>query len=630
MTTLRSHWPGLLLITAVTVTVSLYFLRVESAYTGGAISAPLDDAWIHMQFARNIARGDGFSYNPGVPTPGSTAPLWTVLLALPALFTEDLMPWALAFSALFLLATVWLTYGFTWWMSRAAWTAVLAGAGVALAGRMVWAGLAGMETTAFAALSVAAVWLYSRDGLRPWNALLFGLASQLRPEGHALFALALALAGVDFVRARQDHGWSRTALLQTFAWPLLVYAATAVPYALFSLATTGKPLPNTFYAKAGQETFFSLRTLRETLAYAWGDNPVALLLVLVGLVPAWRKSRLAVLWLLALPVFTAFVIDFTWHHGRYTMPLIPFQMAVGALGAWWLVQLLKRRGLAPRAAAGLLAALLVIAGVWGLPRWSQMLATNTQEILDIDVALGEWLRDNTPPDALVALDDIGAITYISQRPIVDMNGLVSPEVWPSLQAGIGLQRDQVLTRILSDYQPDFMAAFPLWRWNIATNPAVATELHHVTTPTHTMIFQQDAYVFATAWPYISGVAPETPLDVQFADFFTLLGFDQTANGLTLYWRSDAPAPVAYDVFIHLVDGDGNIVAQTDRQPVNGLAATNVWQPADLIRDPVPFALPDALSPGRYELRLGVYLRETGERLPASTGGDSVLLATISR
>lgn len=630
MTTLRSHWPGLLLITAVTVAVSLYFLRVESAYSGGVISAPLDDAWIHMQFARNIARGDGFSYNPGVPTPGSTAPLWTILLALPALFTENLMPWALAFSALFLLATAWLTYGFTWWLSRSVWTAVLAGTGVALAGRMVWAGLAGMETTVFAALSVAAVWLYSRDGLRSWNALLFGLASQLRPEGHALFALAVALAALTFARARRDPSRTPALRLHTFAGPLVVYAATAVPYALFSLVTTGKPLPNTFYAKAGQETLFSLRTLRETLVYAWGDNPVALLLMVVGLLPAWRRSRLAVLWLLALPVFTAFVIDFTWHHGRYTMPLIPFQMAVGALGAWWLVQQVGRRGWAMRPAAGLLAALVVIAGAWGLPRWSQMLATNTQEILDIDVALGEWLRDNTPPDALLALDDIGAITYIAQRPIVDMNGLVSPEVWPALAAEIGLPRDQVLTRILSEQQPDFMVAFPLWRWNIATNPVVATELHHVRTPTHTMIFQQDAYVYATEWPYISGIAPETPLAVQFADYFTLVGFDQTAVGLTLYWRSDAPAPAAYDVFVHLLDADGNIVAQTDRQPVNGLAATDVWQPADLIRDPVPFALPDSLPPGRYELRLGVYLRETGQRLPVSSGGDSVLLATVNR
>src|SRR6185436_21155933 len=48
----------------------------------GVPGFPLDDSWIHLHFARNLAEGAGFSYNPGVPVAGSTAPLWTLLLAL--------------------------------------------------------------------------------------------------------------------------------------------------------------------------------------------------------------------------------------------------------------------------------------------------------------------------------------------------------------------------------------------------------------------------------------------------------------------------------------------------------------------------------------------------------------------
>src|SRR5436309_8543899 len=47
----------------------------------GASGFPLDDSWIHLHFARNIAEGAGFSFNPGSPIAGSTAPLWTLLLA---------------------------------------------------------------------------------------------------------------------------------------------------------------------------------------------------------------------------------------------------------------------------------------------------------------------------------------------------------------------------------------------------------------------------------------------------------------------------------------------------------------------------------------------------------------------
>ena len=235
---------------------------------------------------------------------------------------------ALFLSGAFFLLAVLLTYGFTGWVTGKWWPALLAGLGVALSGRLLWAGLAGMETTAFAALSLAAIWAYSRSGLRLLPALFFGLAAQLRPEGHALFALAAADALWQWLRIERLEGrFDWRGGLRTFLPPILLYLLLALPYTLFSLSTTGRPLPNTFYAKAGSQHFFSWRTLRETITWHWQDNPIALLLVPFGLLPLWRRSRLAVLWLIALPLLTAVVIDFTWHHGRYTMPLIPLQMA---------------------------------------------------------------------------------------------------------------------------------------------------------------------------------------------------------------------------------------------------------------------------------------------------------------
>ena len=51
-----------------------------SGMIAGASGFPLDDSWIHLQFARNLAEGAGFSFNPHRPVAGSTAPLWTLLL----------------------------------------------------------------------------------------------------------------------------------------------------------------------------------------------------------------------------------------------------------------------------------------------------------------------------------------------------------------------------------------------------------------------------------------------------------------------------------------------------------------------------------------------------------------------
>ena len=612
------HALPLFLLTLATLIVSAFFIHTQLSLSGGHLGAPLDDAWIHFQFARNLSQGDGFSFNPGQPTPGSTAPLWTMLLAGIGLFTEDFLAPAIFLSGAFLLATVFLSYGFTVALTGNRWAGFLAGLAVALTGRFVWAGLAAMETTAFAALSLGAVWVYTRRGLTGWSALLFGLASQVRPEGHALFALAGLDALITYWRAGLRGG-----MVRQLVAPLLVYGVVTLPYVAFSLATTGKPLPNTFYAKVGTAHLFSWRTFRETMQFHWLDNVAAFLLVLLGLLPTWRKSRLTVLWLVGLPLLTAVIIDQTWHHGRYTMPLIPFQMVVAAVGVAWLARKVRSRFPVRRSqfiVYGLATFFLVFSSLWQLPYWAGMYGYNAKEILDIDVALGLWLAENTAEDALIAVDDIGAITFLSERRILDMNGLVSPEMWPAVRQPVGLLRDQVALRQLSLAGADYLAAFPLWHYEITVNPGVAQPLHPVRTDTHSIIFQPEAAVYALNLPYGDGFAPQVPVTATLGDAIQFLGYDLAQEGnalnLVLYWHSLATVAEDYDLFIHVLDGQGQLVAQQDMQPLNGLAATHLWQPGDMIRLPHQLLLPPALGSGEFTVQIGMYLRETGARLPA--------------
>src|SRR5437870_11526868 len=69
------------LIVGVGLSVLAVFVVAEWRVAGG-IGLPLDDSWIHVRFATNLARGQGFAINPGEPVAASTAPLWTLLLAL--------------------------------------------------------------------------------------------------------------------------------------------------------------------------------------------------------------------------------------------------------------------------------------------------------------------------------------------------------------------------------------------------------------------------------------------------------------------------------------------------------------------------------------------------------------------
>src|ERR1700712_3246195 len=74
--------PLRLLLLLAGVVACLRYLLAEISRLKGGLGFPLDDSWIHLQFARNLAHGAGLSYNSGELVTGSTAPLWTALLSL--------------------------------------------------------------------------------------------------------------------------------------------------------------------------------------------------------------------------------------------------------------------------------------------------------------------------------------------------------------------------------------------------------------------------------------------------------------------------------------------------------------------------------------------------------------------
>lgn len=103
-----------------------------------------------------------------------------------------------------------------------------------------------------------------------------------------------------------------------------------------------------------------------------------------------------------------------------------------------------------------------------------------------------------------------------------------------------------------------------------------------------------------------------------------------------YWQGLSEMEQLYFVFLHLVDGQGQIVAQQDKGPgLRGKEPTTSWLPGEIIADPVDLTLPPDLPPGQYTLRLGMYLPSApnGPRLPVvdQTGqpaGDFVEIGTI--
>jgi hypothetical protein len=127
---------------------------------------------------------------------------------------------------------------------------------------------------------------------------------------------------------------------------------------------------------------------------------------------------------------------------------------------------------------------------------------------------------------------------------------------------------------------------------------------------------------------------------------SLLGYalsdEEVAPGrsftVTLTWRAEATAmgdvstSTGYVVFVHLLDQEGQICAQSDRVPAQGTRPTTGWVTGEVIRDSHRLTLPADAPAGRYVLEVGMYDPADGERLRARDEqgedlGDRILLPT---
>ena len=479
----------------------------------GAGAFPLDDSWIHMQFARNLAEGRGFAYNPGVPVSGSTAPLWTLLLG--GTFTVFGAHPALA-KALGLA----LTLGTAWLAGRLAglWTGdrgvgLLASALTALAGPMVWGALSGMEVSLAAFLVTASALLRAQDR-EGAAAVALGLAALARPEATLLLPL-FWLSG-------------RLTWRRGIKW-LGPVAACLAPWVAFNLATIGSPLPGTAAAKIEGGLLGALAGLREPLATAllrrpgqyvaewahwlWRVDALLPLLLLPGLWWLARRPGRAALVpacvLLAHPLAMALLAPYRgpgFQEGRYSIHLLPLALVVAVVplglrtatdggeaspgrgsrgGAGWLTP-----GRARQAAALALLASVMAA----LPGAASRYAWAVQNIEGMQVSIARWVTDHTPPTARLGLNDVGAITYFSRREIVDVMGLVTPAILPFRRDG-----ETGVLRFLEQACPDYLIVFPAWFPTLSAMSDRFRPVHRVRLDHNTVAGADELVVYEAIW-----------------------------------------------------------------------------------------------------------------------------------
>ena len=128
-------------------------------------------------------------------------------------------------------------------------------------------------------------------------------------------------------------------------------------------------------------------------------------------------------------------------------------------------------------------------------------------------------------------------------------------------------------------------------------------------------------------------APQRPIQAQFGESIALDGVSLPSSSVepgdelafTLFWRALDKPDMDCTAFAHLLDADGNKVAQLDWQPRDaaGLRPASTWQPGESIAGSESLSIPAELAPGVYRMIVGMYNWQNGDRLPVQ-GQDAAL------
>ena len=479
MASLRSRQAWL--VVAAVALVMVLFVGL-SAVQGGP-GFPLDDGWIHQTYARNFARNGRLEFIPGVVSAGSTSPLWTLLLAVGYVLRLPYLLWAYLLGGLSLL---WLALAsmHLWQLLWPAWKekSWLPGIVIALAWPLVWAAASGMETVLFAALGLQIIVIYTQVALKTDTesapslkriallGILSGLLILVRPDGLVLLLLVaiglLLLPGSWVTRLQMLSVYGVTAVM-----PLL-------PNFAFNLYTSGFIWPNTFYAKQTEyqvllaEPIWSraIRLLYFSVGGAeqgWQGISGVQLLLLPGLLLSgvlavkndWLRkgllNTLPLLWAGGHVVLYAWRLPVTYQHGRYLFAAIPIWIVYGLAG-WLGIFDWIGNGRLGRVGKQVAVITFILLLLFFMVLGAQTYATDVAFIEGEMVDMAHWLAENTPPDALIASHDIGAIGYFAERPLLDLAGLVSPEVIPFLTD------ENTLSNYLLNSNANYLVTAPGW------------------------------------------------------------------------------------------------------------------------------------------------------------------------
>ncbi len=292
--------------------------------------------------------------------------------------------------------------------------------------------------------------------------------------------------------------------------------------AAFNLTVAGSALPTTFAAKAGgsRDWLPGLQALYSILAIFFRVQPWSVLLAAGGAVELIRRlgtSRdrglLPVLWLFGLPLAYAALSPrgqvVAGNFGRYYFPLFPVLAVLGVLALAPLAARAWPAAAGARRAVIAVAAALVLwptalSAIYGSGRYAQSVAN----VEASDVAMARWLAGRLPPQAMLAVNDIGALGYLLPNRLIDLAGIANPELAGYFDAPGG--RGEGMLRFLAERRPDYLVVFPAWFPELVAAGGPFEPLHRVAVPDNITMGGDELVLYATPWTRYPLATPAPP------------------------------------------------------------------------------------------------------------------------
>ncbi len=443
------------MVAAATVLMAFIYLLASKLSYG--IGFPLDDSWIHQTYARNLALYGEWAFRHGVPSAGSTSPLWSALLSIGFLIGLSPYIWtfflgAVVISALALICEWAVRSLIDSYQPKYPWVAFF----IVFEWHLSWAAMSGMETLLHGLIVTTVLILLMTNTPRYLTlGLLTGLATWVRPDGLTLIGPVLMV-----ILLMEKDAQLRVKAIGRF---LIGFGSLFIPYLLFNLYIGGTPMPNTFYAKQAEYIAWQHKSIFSRLGQMFLQLLVGPGIVIFPGIIAWAvhaiKNKLwgsmaAMLWCLGYLILYVLRLPM-YQHGRYIMPAMPIFFLFGLsyffyfaksklFGRYhWVAQTFWQ------ASALIILLSFIFIGAKGY-------ADDVTLIESEMVVTAKWVAGNIPQDAVLAVHDIGALGYFDNHKLIDLAGLISPEVIPFIrdEAQLGPYLDKEGANYLIAF-PDF-------------------------------------------------------------------------------------------------------------------------------------------------------------------------------